>query len=104
MRWLLREPQLAQSFFLMFSFATQAVSVSLKAFHDEDNKPRKLDLLKRWVNSGSDIKECTVSLIISEMRKKSEKTKRAWLSEGAILEHYFKDEDRTKEACFLRFM
>jgi hypothetical protein len=60
---------------------------------------KKLDLLKKWVNSKCDVTECTVNIIISEARKKSDRTKMAWLSEAGIVAHYFGDADRAKEAC-----
>lgn len=59
---------------------------------------QRLDLLRKWVHSRSDITECTVSLIVTELRRRSCKTKSAWLSETAIINHYFGDTEKAKQA------
>ncbi len=70
-----------------------------KAFLDKKNKARRLDLLRKWVLT-QDVKECTVSLIVTDMRKQSSKTRSEWLSRNAVLSHYFGDVDRTNEVAY----
>lgn len=74
---------------------------SAKAF--TGNQAQRLDLLKKFVNSKCDIKECTVSLVITELRRRSSKTKTAWLSEEAIVAHYFGDLDKAKKVFISSF-
>jgi hypothetical protein len=81
---------------MLLSFVAALFAHVSQALFD-DNRQRRLDLLRRWVNSQQDVKECTVSIIVQELRRKSQKTKRSWLSEAAIREHYFNDDERTKE-------
>ena len=59
---------------------------------------QRLDLLRKWVHARCDVTECTVSLIVTEMRRRSCKTKSAWLGESAIVNHYFGDTEKAKQA------
>ena len=61
---------------------------------------QRLDLLRKWAHTRFDVVDCTVSLIVTEMRRRSCKTKSAWLNEPAIVAHYFGDVEKAKQALF----